>query len=124
MNGINTIPTVCAAPSGVLTHLDLPFVAPTGLVCPRTPAFGEPVGTLRQERKAENGSGNEEWSRGWLGSPGKRISNRSSSAMDDPAGRALWKSGDDSDVRPPGEEPPCVPMRGTPAARNGKEYSP
>jgi hypothetical protein len=44
MNGINAIPTVCDAPSGVLTHLDLPFVRPQGLVRPRSAGFGEPVG--------------------------------------------------------------------------------
>ena len=44
MNGINTIPTVCAAPAGVLTHLDLPFVRPEGLLRPRSATFGEPIG--------------------------------------------------------------------------------
>ena len=44
MNGINTIPTACAAPAGVLTHLDLPFVQPRGLLRPRSADFGEPVG--------------------------------------------------------------------------------
>jgi hypothetical protein len=44
MNGINTIPTVCDARAGVLTHLDLPFVQPRGLVRPRSAGFGEPVG--------------------------------------------------------------------------------
>jgi hypothetical protein len=44
MNGINTIPAVCAAPPGVLTHLDLPFVRPVGLVRPRSAHFGEPTG--------------------------------------------------------------------------------
>jgi hypothetical protein len=44
MNGINTIPTVCDAPAGVLTHLDLPFVQPRWLVRPRSAGFGEPVG--------------------------------------------------------------------------------
>ncbi len=44
MNGINTIPAVCQAAPGVLTHLDLPFVVPRGLVRPRSADFGEPVG--------------------------------------------------------------------------------
>jgi hypothetical protein len=44
MNGINAIPTVCDAPAGVLTHLDLPFVRPQGLLRPRSANFGEPVG--------------------------------------------------------------------------------
>jgi 2,4-diaminopentanoate dehydrogenase len=44
MNGINTIPAVCAAAPGVVTHLDLPFVVPQGLVRPRSATFGEPVG--------------------------------------------------------------------------------
>jgi hypothetical protein len=44
MNGINTIPTVCDAEPGVLTHLDMPFVRPSGLVRPRTATFGEPPG--------------------------------------------------------------------------------
>jgi 2,4-diaminopentanoate dehydrogenase len=44
MNGINAIPTVCDAPPGVLTHLDLPLVRPIGLVRPRSNGFGEPKG--------------------------------------------------------------------------------
>ncbi|MFC5745667.1 hypothetical protein [Actinomadura rugatobispora] len=44
MNGINAIPAVVDAPPGVLTHLDLPFVRPSGLVRPRSAGFGEPVG--------------------------------------------------------------------------------
>jgi hypothetical protein len=44
MNTLNTIPDVCDAPAGVLTHLDLPFVRPRGLVRPRSAAFGEPRG--------------------------------------------------------------------------------
>ncbi len=44
MNGINAIPTVCDAAPGVLTHLDLPLVRPSGLVRPRTDGFGEPRG--------------------------------------------------------------------------------
>ncbi len=44
MNGINTIPEVCDAAPGVLTHLDLPFVVPRGLVRPRSADFGEPIG--------------------------------------------------------------------------------
>ena len=44
MNGINAIPAVCEAPPGVMTHLDLPFLAPRGLVRPRSAEFGEPAG--------------------------------------------------------------------------------
>jgi hypothetical protein len=44
MNGINLIPTICDAPSGVLTHLDLPLARPRGLVRRRSPQFGEPMG--------------------------------------------------------------------------------
>ena len=44
MNTVNTIPTVCEARAGVLSHLDLPFVRPRGLVRPRTDGFGEPRG--------------------------------------------------------------------------------
>ncbi len=44
MNTINTIPAVCDAPAGVLTHLDLPLVRPRGLVRPRSAGFGEPQG--------------------------------------------------------------------------------
>jgi hypothetical protein len=32
MNGVNAIPAVCDAPSGIRTHLDLPFVLPRGLL--------------------------------------------------------------------------------------------
>jgi len=32
MNGVNAIPVVCDAAPGIHTHLDLPFVAPRGLV--------------------------------------------------------------------------------------------
>ena len=44
MNTVNTIPTVLSARPGVLTHLDMPFVRPPGLVRPRTEGFGEPTG--------------------------------------------------------------------------------
>ena len=44
MNGINVIPAVCDAPPGFLTHLDLPFVTPRGLVRDRSAGFGEPTG--------------------------------------------------------------------------------
>jgi len=44
MNGINVIPTICAAGPGVLTHLDLPLVRPIGLVRDRSSNFGEPTG--------------------------------------------------------------------------------
>lgn len=44
MNGINVIPTICAAAPGVLTHLDLPLVRPIGLVRDRSSNFGEPAG--------------------------------------------------------------------------------
>lgn len=44
MNGINAIPTVCDAPPGFLSHLDLPFVRPRGLVRTRSAGFGEPTG--------------------------------------------------------------------------------
>ncbi len=44
MNTVNTIPDVCDAAPGVLTHLDLPFVRPRGLVRPRSATFGEPQG--------------------------------------------------------------------------------
>ena len=44
MNGINAIHEVCAARPGVVTHLDLPFVRPQGLVRPRSAGFGEPHG--------------------------------------------------------------------------------
>jgi hypothetical protein len=44
MNTLNTIPDVCDAAPGVLTHLDLPFVRPRGLVRPRSADFGEPKG--------------------------------------------------------------------------------
>ena len=43
MNGINVIPTICAAGPGVLTHLDLPLVRPIGLVRDRSSNFGEPT---------------------------------------------------------------------------------
>lgn len=49
MNGINAIPTVCAARPGVLTHLDMPLVRPPGLVRPRSATFGEPVGIHADE---------------------------------------------------------------------------
>ena len=44
MNTVNTIPDVCDAAPGVLTHLDLPLVRPRGLVRSRTAGFGEPTG--------------------------------------------------------------------------------
>jgi hypothetical protein len=44
MNGINAIPTVCEAPPGILTHLDMPVVRPSGLVRPRSVDIGEPAG--------------------------------------------------------------------------------
>ncbi|CAO5247805.1 NAD(P)H-dependent amine dehydrogenase family protein [Frankia sp. AgKG'84/4] len=47
MNGVNVIPTVCDAPAGVLTHLDLPLARPRGLARPRSATFGEPVGLPR-----------------------------------------------------------------------------
>jgi hypothetical protein len=34
MNAVNAIPTVCAAPPGIHTHLDLPLVQPPNLVRP------------------------------------------------------------------------------------------
>jgi hypothetical protein len=44
MNGINAIPAVCDAAPGVLTQLDLGVLQPRGLVRPRSPGFGEPLG--------------------------------------------------------------------------------
>lgn len=44
MNTVNTIPDVCDAAPGVLTHLDLPFVRPRGLLRRRSADFGEPTG--------------------------------------------------------------------------------
>ena len=56
MNTINTIPDVCAGPPGVLTHLDLPFVRPRGLVRPRSADFGEPRGIRGPERSGSGSS--------------------------------------------------------------------
>ena len=36
MNAVNAIPSVCDAGPGIVTHLDLPFVRPRGLVRPAT----------------------------------------------------------------------------------------
>ena len=36
MNAVNAIPSVCDAAPGIVTHLDLPFVRPRGLVRPAT----------------------------------------------------------------------------------------
>ena len=36
MNAVNAIPAVCDAAPGIVTHLDLPFVRPRGLVRPAT----------------------------------------------------------------------------------------
>jgi 2,4-diaminopentanoate dehydrogenase len=48
MNCINSIPAVCEAPPGVMTHLDVPLGAARGLVRPRSAHFGEPVGLPRE----------------------------------------------------------------------------
>lgn len=42
MNGVNAIPAVCEAPAGIRTHLDLPFVTPTGLVRGATMEAAQP----------------------------------------------------------------------------------
>jgi hypothetical protein len=43
-HGINAIPAVRDAEPGVLTQLDLGVLQPRGLVRPRSPRFGEPLG--------------------------------------------------------------------------------
>lgn len=43
MNSINAIPAVCAAPSGIVTHLDLGLVRGPNLARPRSADFGEPT---------------------------------------------------------------------------------
>jgi hypothetical protein len=57
MNTVNTVPDVCDADPGVLTHLDLPFVRPRGLVRPRSARFGEPRGVGAPAASSSTGDG-------------------------------------------------------------------